>query len=153
MWSSGSSVPLAWTLSLGRAQCRKGMQLGERGINGKCVVTVKCKWRLIQAGYRKAFKVSAMTSSQTVKIFVHIEMRDLDGEEEVLRNLVFYDHEELGKKRFLTIWTIWKGPQLSLGTWGEGTGRGRASLVMLFSGSAGRMFWASFDRVSACDRT
>ena len=27
-------------------------------------------------------------------------MRDLDAEEEVLRNPVFYNHEELGKKRF-----------------------------------------------------
>lgn len=27
-------------------------------------------------------------------------MRNLDGEEEVLRNPVFYNHEELGKKRF-----------------------------------------------------
>ena len=43
-----------------------------------------------------------MISSQlfSLKIFAHTEMRDLNGEDEVLRNPVFYNHGELSKKRF-----------------------------------------------------
>lgn len=81
--------------------------------------------------------------------YLHILRWQTDGEDEVLQELIFTVLEAIHKEVF----TTWRGFEFSLGTW-EGIG-GVCPLesswirpMLLFSGSSGRMFWASPDSLS-----
>lgn len=121
------------------------------------MVIAKCKWKLVQAGGGRAFKMSARISYETVQfetIGPYWDERQMERRG-CLGNYFFLQSWRARPKVFFT---IWRGPEFGLGT-RERTGRACTlgsswvGLVMLFSGSSGRMFWVSPDRVSACDIT